>query len=77
MTEQEWRDRFGAALANMINARGCTRREFAEEMGMSEKVIDNYIHGRRSPKGPVLVNLAKALGYSVEKLMDFGEKIEG
>jgi len=76
MTEQEWRDRFGAKLAAIINARGCTCREFAEEFGISEKTLNHYICGRRVPKIATLVNLAKTLGYSVDKFVDFGEKIE-
>ena len=76
MTEQEWRDRFGAKLAALISARGCTRREFADEIGMSEKVIDHYIHGRRTPTAVSLVNLASSLGYPIDKLVDFGDRIE-
>lgn len=76
MTEQEWRDRFGARLADLIATRGCTRREFAEETGMSEKAIDHYIHGRRSPNVISLVNLARFFDYPIDKLVDFGEQIE-
>ena len=76
MTEQEWRKRFGSALEKMIASRGCTRREFAEEMGISEKSLDHYIHGRRTPSAVSLVNLSRFLEYPLEKLADFGEKVK-
>lgn len=75
MTEQEWRKKFGANLLYLINKRGCTRRDFAEEIGLSEKMLDHYIHGRRSPTIVPLMNLARSLNCSMDKLTDFGEKV--
>lgn len=76
MTEQEWRDRFGARLDKLITARGCTRRDFAEEIGVSDRSIDHYIHDRRTPNAFVLMKMAHVFGCSVNELADFGEKIE-
>ena len=73
MTKQEWLDRFGAELAAIIRARGCTCREFAEDMKMSEKTLNHYLCGRRAPKITTLVNLARKLGYPVDKFVNFGE----
>ena len=76
MTKQEWLRRFGAELTLIISKRGCTYREFAEEIGMSEKTLNHYICGRRVPKVKTLVNLARKLGYPVDKFVNFGELID-
>lgn len=75
MTEQEWREKFGMVLTRLITDRGCTRREFSDELGISEKTLDHYIHGRRTPSATSLLNLAKFIDCPLEKLMDFGEKV--
>lgn len=76
MTMQEWRNRFGAKLDKMIATRGCTRRDFAEEIGLSDRAIDHYIHGRRAPNAFILVKMARVFGCSLTELADFGERIE-
>lgn len=76
MTTKEWRNRFGAKLDKLITARGCTRRDFAEEIGVSDRAIDHYIHGRRTPNAFALMKMANVFGCSLTELADFGEKIE-
>lgn len=76
MTEEQWRMRFANKLSQMINRRGCTQSDFAEEAGISEKTLNRYIQGTRTPKATMLVNLARAFGCAASDLIDFGEKID-
>ena len=76
MTEEEWRMRFADKLAWMIQRRGCTQSEFADETGMSEKTLNHYVNGRRTPKATTLMNLARTFECDPGELIDFGEKID-
>ena len=76
MTEEEWRMRFADKLSYLIQRRGCTQSEFAEEAGLSEKTLNRYVNGNRTPKATTLINLARAFECSLNELIDFGEKID-
>ena len=73
MTETEWRARFAGKLSHMIKARGCTQSEFAEEAGISEKSLNRYINGIRTPKAPILLKLASAFDCNPLELLEFEE----
>ena len=76
MTEQEWRDRFADRLDLMVKKRGVTRGELAEEAGLAESTICNYIGKNRLPKVTAVVNIARILGCRVKDLIDFGDTID-
>lgn len=76
MTEMEWLDEFGASLFDLMEQEGLNQKELAEESGLSEGSISNYIHGKQMPNVKAIVNLAYALECDVSDLIDFGEMID-
>ena len=75
MTENEWRKQFAGKLSHMIKARGCTQSEIAEEAGISEKALSNYVCGVRVPKANILANLVIALDCDANDLINFDDEI--
>lgn len=71
MTEAEWRINFADKLTYMIQKRGCTQSEFAEEIGMNEKTLSHYVCGDRTPKANVVADLARALNCDPRDLLYF------
>ena len=49
--------------------KGLTQRELANRVGVTEVSMSRYVNGARVPKGPIVVNIAKALGVSVDYLV--------
>ena len=76
MTEEEWMERFADRLDMLVKKRGFTRGELAEEAGLAESSVCNYIGKRRMPKVTAILNIAKVFGCEVKELIDFGEMIE-
>lgn len=67
------RYRIGKALGNNIASwlvkRLMTQRELAEKIGTTEVSVSRYVTGQRVPSGPLLFKIARALGCTVEDLM--------
>lgn len=61
---------FGERLLKLRKEKGMSRRELAENCGVTDKSIQNYETDFRSPKNEVTQRLAKALGVSVSYLVD-------
>ena len=78
MSEQEWINIFGDNLRDFIDERGMTQRELADDSGLAESSISDYVNQRRMPTVRAIINLAYALDLSVEEFadfIDFGERI--
>lgn len=76
MNEREWLAYFGVNLAELLEDSKMTQRDLADASGLSEAAVSNYLRGRRMPGARALVNIADALGCSVDNLVDFGDKIK-
>lgn len=76
MTELEWLQIFGDNLADMLNDARMTQRELADETGLSESSISNYIKKNKIPGIKALINISYALDCDVSDLIDFGDRIE-
>ena len=59
----------GERIAGLLREQGKTQRALAEQVGTTEVSISRYIKGNRVPKGPVLVNIAKALHTTTDYLL--------
>lgn len=75
MTELEWLAIFGVNLMEMLHENGMTQRDLADDTGLSEGTISNYIRGRQLPGVKAIVNIANALNCSIDDLIDFGDRI--
>ena len=70
MTEKEWRIIFANNLIRAIAKYGCTYREFAEDVGIFETALNNYLHGRRSPSSYILKKMTAILRCSADDLIE-------
>ena len=59
----------GERIAGLLREQGKTQRALAEQVGTTEASISRYIKGNRVPKGPVIVNIAKALHTTTDYLL--------
>lgn len=60
---------FITRLGQAIKEKGITQRELASKVGVTEASMSRYIKGERVPSGPIVVNIAKELGISVDYLV--------
>lgn len=60
-------DRFGIALKNEREARGKSIREFAKEIGMSERMLAKYERGEIIPTAETAIPLAISLGIPIDE----------
>lgn len=59
----------GALITAKLEEKNMTQRELAEAVGVTEVSMSRYIKGERTPKGPVILKIAKTLGTTVEELL--------
>ena len=74
MTEQEWRRRFSIKLSILIRKSNITRRELADKANICEPSLSFYLSCKKTPNFRSVINLAYALGCTIEELIDFGEQ---
>lgn len=75
MTELEWMDIFGDNLRDILKEYGMTQRQLAEETGLTESTISNYINKRKIPSMRAIVNIANALDISTDELINLDDRI--
>ena len=66
----------GERIAGLLKHLGITQRELAERIGITEVSMSRYIRGDRTPKGPVVANMATALNTTTDYLLGIGESNE-
>lgn len=76
MSELEWLDIFGDNLVSLLRDAKMTRRELADEIGVSEAMISYYINKRKMPSFKILLKMAYVFGISLDELADFGEAVD-
>ena len=74
MTEQEWRRRFSIKLSILIRKSNITRRELADKANICGSSLSFYLSCKKTPNFRSVINLAYALGCTIEELIDFGEQ---
>lgn len=66
----------GERIAGLLKQLGITQRELADRIGITEVSMSRYIRGDRTPKGPVVANMATALNTTTDYLLGIGESNE-
>ena len=59
----------GGRIAELLEKNGLTQRELAEKVGVTEVSMSRYISNDRTPKGPVIANIATALHTTSDYLL--------
>lgn len=75
MSEREWLNIFGDNLQEMLNEARMTQRDLAEDTGLSESSISNYINKQRIPTVRAIINIAYSLDCDIDELIDFGDRV--
>ena len=75
MINQEWLDKFGDYLKNIMVERGHTQESLSREAGLTQGTISKYINKKRIPSLKAIINLSYALGCSVDDLIFLNNKI--
>jgi len=59
----------GSRISNLLQKNGLTQRELAELVGVTEVSMSRYINGDRTPKAPIIANIALALHTTSDYLL--------
>ena len=60
---------FREKVVALLNKNNITQRELANKVGVTEVSMSRYISGDRTPKGPVILNIANALHTTTDYLL--------
>lgn len=76
MKREEWKNVFAENLKSILDERGMTQRDLAEDSGVAVSSISDYLSKRQIPGAVSIINIAYALDMEVSELIDFDERIE-
>lgn len=65
----------GERISELLEKNSMTQRELAERVGVTEVSMSRYISNDRTPKGPIIANIATALHTTSDYLL--GTETEG
>ena len=66
---------FGARLAALRKRKGLTQVQFAEQLGVSQRMITYYENEARRPPTQLLPEIARVLGVAIDELLN-GSEVE-
>lgn len=75
MSEQEWLNIFGDNLRDMLIDAKMTQRDLADDTGLAESTISQYINKQRMPTVRAIINIAYSLDCDMNDLLDFGDRV--
>lgn len=61
---------FQQKLTRLIKAKNTTAAKIAEEVGIQEKTLSGYRHGKKCPSMPVLIGICMALELDIKQSME-------
>ena len=59
----------GTRISDLLYQQGLSQRELADRVGVTEVSMSRYISGERTPKGPIIANIAKVLHTTSDHLL--------
>ena len=59
----------GGRISELLEKNGLTQRELADKAGVTEVSMSRYISGDRTPKAPIIANIALALHTTSDYLL--------
>lgn len=76
MSKIEWMEMFGDNLKSLLDEKKISQQGFAQELGISESTVSNYILGKRMPDVRMILKISYILDCDLYDLIDFGEMID-
>lgn len=58
----------------MLGKSGMSQKELAEATNLTEGAVSHYLKGDRVPRGAILLNIANALGTTVDYLKGYSDE---
>ena len=71
MTQTEWKETFGDNLKSILEERGMSQRDLANETGLSTSRINEYIKGYTAPNIFAIINMAYVLDIDIDEFVAF------
>ncbi len=62
-------ENLGKRIAEKLSETGMSQKALAEHVGITSATMSRYIRGERTPRGPIIVAIAEALGCSTDELI--------
>lgn len=62
----EWNEK----VRMLMREKGLNQKQLAEKSGITEPSVCRYLKGDREPRIDIIINFSKALGVSIEYLLD-------
>lgn len=59
----------GRRISDLLRKNGLTQHELADMVNVTEVSMSRYVKGERTPKGPTIANIAKALHTTSDYLL--------
>lgn len=53
-----------------LDDNGITQRELADQVGMTEVAMSRFLQGKRAPRAPMLINIARVMGIDIHELIN-------
>ena len=75
MSEMEWLTIFAKNLMYHLQMHGISQSELARRAGLEQGSISRYTSASQMPGIKAIINIANALGISIDELIDFGSII--
>ena len=76
MKREEWKEIFAENLKSVLEEKGMTQRDLADDSGIAMSSISDYLTKRQIPGVVSIINIAYALDMEVSELIDFDERID-
>lgn len=75
MSEMEWLRIFANNLIYYLEMHGISQSELARRSGLDQASINRYANASQMPGIKAVVNIANALGVSVDELINFDSMV--
>ena len=75
ISEEMWMKLFSERLSRLISESGMTQDEFAKAAHITKGAVSRYVNGKSIPSARAIINMARVLRVSIERLINFGCEI--
>ena len=76
MTKIEWAEIFSDNLREIMSEKGYNQEQLAEDSGISQSTISEYLNKKYIPSATAILNIAYALDCDIVDLVDFGDTVD-
>lgn len=63
-------ERLGLNIHTLTYVKRVSKTELAERVGISQQMVSEIVAGRKAPSASTLIKIAKALGVTVDELIN-------